>query len=129
MKKANDIYQTVERIVQKDDRYKAEAYLFVLAALKYSLRKLGRSRHLTSEELLDGIKALGIEQYGPTTRMVFEHWGVKTTEDFGQVVFNMVDAGLLRKTEEDSIEDFKGVFDFQEEFDKKFKFRIDKDTL
>jgi len=129
MKETEDVYQIVEEIVQKDDRYKVEAYLFVLAALKYSLKKLKRSRQLSGEDLLEGIKQLGVEQYGPTTRMVFEHWGVKTTEDFGRVVFNMVDAGLLRKTEEDSIEDFKGVFDFREEFDKKFKFRIDKDTL
>jgi uncharacterized repeat protein (TIGR04138 family) len=129
MKTTEDIYQIVEQIVQKDDRYKAEAYLFVLAAYRYTLKKLGRSRHVTGEDLLEGIKGLGIKQYGPTTRMVFEHWGVRTTEDFGRIVFNMVDAGLMRKTEEDSIEDFKAVFDFIEEFDRKFKFRIDKDSL
>lgn len=129
MSTTKDVHQIVDQIVQKDARYKSEAYLFVLAALKHFLKKLGRRRDVTGEELLRGIKELGVEQYGPTTRMVFEHWGVRNTEDFGRIVFNMVDAGLLRKTEEDSIQDFKGVFDFREEFDKKFKFRIDKDSL
>jgi uncharacterized repeat protein (TIGR04138 family) len=129
MSDEKDMYQIVEQIVQKDATYKSEAYLFVLAALQHRLKKLGKRRDVTGEELLQGIKALGIEQYGPTTRMVFEHWGVRCTEDFGRIVFNMVDAGLLRKTEEDSIEDFKGVFDFREEFDKNFKFRVDKESL
>lgn len=129
MSEADHIDEIVNQIVQKDDRYKNEAYLFILAAVEYTLKKLGRRRDVTGEELLKGIKELGIEQYGPTTRIVFEHWGVKTTEDFGRMVFNMVKAGLLRKTEEDSIEDFKGVFDFREEFDKKFRFRIDKNSL
>ncbi len=129
MNRNRDIYQILDEIVRKDGCYKAEAYMFVLAALKYTLKKLGRSRNVSGDDLLEGIKGLGMEMYGPTTRLVFEHWGINTTEDFGRVVFNLVDAGVLRKTEEDSIDDFKGVFDFQEEFDRKFKFRVDKDSL
>lgn len=124
-----DIQQIVEQIVRKDERYKVEAYLFVLEAFNYTLDKLGKDRVESGKDLLQGIKELGIERYGPTARLVFEHWGVKTTEDFGWIVFNMVDAGLVRKTEEDTIEDFKGVFNFREEFDEKFKFRVDKDSL
>ena len=52
--------------------------------------------------------------------MVFEHWGVKSTEDFGEIVFNMVNENLLYKTEGDSKEDFKGFYDFEEAFKVKF---------
>lgn len=129
MDMSEEIYQKVEKIAHKDGRYKVEAYLFVLGAFQYTLKKLRRKRDITGRDLLEGIKTLGVERYGPTTRLVFEHWGVRTTEDFGRVVFNMVEAGLMKKTEEDTIEDFKGVYSFQEEFDRKFKFRVDKDSL
>jgi len=129
MRTSEQIYQKMERIAQRDGRYKIEAYLFVLDAFEHTLKKLRRKRNITGKDLLEGIKTLGIGKYGPTTRLVFEHWGVKTTEDFGWIVFNMVEAGLMRKAEEDTIEDFKDVFNFREEFDDKFEFRVDKDSL
>ncbi len=129
MSKTENVYQIVDRIVQKDNCYKSEAYLFVLDALVYTQKKARKSRDVNSQALLQGIKELGVKKFGPTARMVFEHWGVRTTEDFGRVVFNLVKSGFLKKTEDESVADFKGAFDFREEFERKFKYRIDKDFL
>jgi|UniRef100_A0A7C6A881 uncharacterized repeat protein (TIGR04138 family) len=116
-----------EEILKKDSRYKLEAYLFVLAALEYTREMTGKPKHVTGKELLEGIKQLGLEQYGIMTKTVFESWGVKTTNDFGQIVFNMVASGILSKTEEDKIEDFDNVYDFTEVFEKNYTFNIKND--
>lgn len=112
-----DFYKKVEEIVEKDPRYKAEAYEFLMQALWFTQKKLKREGHITGQELLGGIREFGLEQYGPMTKTVFQHWGIRTTEDFGEVVFNMVECGLLRKTDKDSRDDFKNVYDFNETFD------------
>jgi len=112
----------VEEIVAKDPCYKVEAYDFVMGALNYIQSKLDRPRQVTGRELLEGVREYGLERFGLMTRTVFENWGVRRTEDFGNIVFNMVDAGLLAKTEEDSIEDFKDGYDFKEAFDKGYKY-------
>jgi len=114
--------QEFEPILQKDSRYKLEAYFFVLAALDYTRKDTGKPKHITGKELLEGIRKLGLEQYGIMTKTVFESWGVKTTNDFGQIVFNMVTTGLLGKTEEDKVEDFDNVYDFTEVFEKNYQF-------
>ena len=106
----------LDEIIKKDSRYKQEAYRFVMAALNYTVSKLGRTRHISGEKLLGGIKEYAREQFGPMARTVLEHWGVTSTEDFGHIVFNMVDAGILGKTDSDSIDDFKNGYDFKEVF-------------
>lgn len=114
--------QKFDEILKKDSRYKLEAYFFVLAALDYTRKLTKKPKHVTGKELLEGIKRLGLEQYGIMTKTVFESWGVKTTRDFGEIVFNMVKAGILAKTEEDKIEDFDNVYDFDEVFEKNYHF-------
>jgi len=109
-----DFYAKVEEIIRKDPRYKPDVYSFVMQALWFTQKKIARTGHVTGRELLVGIKELGLEQYGPMAKVVFNHWGVQKTDDFGAIVFNMVDAGLMQKTDEDSVEDFKGVYDFDE---------------
>jgi len=116
MKEAINILETVEKIVERDGRYKAEAYSFVLEALSYTVKELKAPRHVSGGELLKGIKQYAKTQFGPMVCTVFEHWGIKSTEDFGHIVFRLVDAKLLGKTEEDSIEDFKDGYDFKEVF-------------
>ena len=116
MKETIRILETMEKIVDQDSSYKIEAYSFALEALSYSVKKLNKPRHLTGSELLAGIKDYAKRQFGPMVRAVFEHWGVNTTEDFGHIVFKLVDAKLLGKTEEDSIEDFKNGYDFKQVF-------------
>jgi uncharacterized repeat protein (TIGR04138 family) len=104
------------QILAQDPRYKPEAYVFVHDALGHTSAKLEQRRHITGRELLDGIKDLALQRYGPMARAVLNSWGVRTTDDFGAIVFNLVDAGLLFKTEEDHIEDFHAVFDFDDAF-------------
>ncbi len=114
-----DFRHKVEQIVEVDPRYKPDAYEFVMQALWFTQRKLKRRGHVTGRELLDGIREFGPDQYGPMTKTVFNHWGVMTTDDFGEIVFNMLESGLMGKSESDSRDDFKGVYDFNEAFDIK----------
>jgi uncharacterized repeat protein (TIGR04138 family) len=104
------------QIIASDPRYKAEAYVFVHDALGHTWVRLDERRHVTGKELLAGIKDLALERYGRMARAVLNSWGVKTTDDIGAIVFNLVDAGLLSKTDEDRIEDFHSVYDFDEAF-------------
>ncbi len=117
---AND--PVFDRILEKDQRYRIAAYIFVLEALNYTREKFQVEKHVTGGQLLEGIKELGIRKFGPLTKMVFEYWGVEKTIDFGNIVFNMVNEGILSKTEEDSIEDFEDVYDFEETFVKGYEF-------
>jgi uncharacterized repeat protein (TIGR04138 family) len=120
MEQNSDFYEKVEKIVEKDPRYKVAAYAFVMLALNYTLSKLDKPRHVTGRELLEGIKRFGLAQYGPMTKTVFDYWGVRTTRDFGEIVFNLVENKLLGRTEEDKIEDFDNAYDFEEELVKKY---------
>ena len=110
----------IEKITEKDPRYAAEAYRFVRDALEYTVSRLDAPRHVSGQELLEGIREYALEQFGPIARRVLEEWGIRTCLDFGHIVFNMVEAGLLAKREEDSLEDFRGGYDFEEAFVKPF---------
>jgi len=114
--KKKDFYKLVEEVCLKDRRYKTDAYEFVMQALHFTQGKLKKKAHLSGKELLLGIKDFAIEQYGPMSKTVLEHWGVTKTEDFGNIVFNMVERSILSKTADDSVNDFKQVYDFQEAF-------------
>lgn len=116
--------KNLAKIVEKDPRYPVEAYLFVIEALFYTREKLELEGHVTGKQLLEGIKDLALQRYGTMTKMVFEHWGVKETIDFGNIVFNMVNEKVLGKTEEDKIDDFKNIYDFDEVFVKNYKLDV-----
>lgn len=103
-------------IVKADPRYSAEAYVFVIEALEYYRKKMGIAGHVTGRQLLDGIRDLALQRYGAMSKMVFEHWGVTKTIDFGNIVMNMVNAKVLGKTQQDSVEDFADVYDFDKVF-------------
>lgn len=122
MKSKEDLISVLNKICQKDSRYKIDAYSFVLAALNATMEALKRNGHVSPKELTRGIKDFAIREYGRMARAVFEHWGIKTTEDFGHVVFNMVESGVLGKTESDNIDDFKEVFDFKKAFEDEYPF-------
>ncbi len=106
----------LEQVIAKDPRFKPEAYVFVHDALGHTWARLDQRRHVTGRELLEGIKDLALKRYGPMARVVLNSWGIRTTDDFGVIVFNLVDAGVLSKTEEDHIEDFHAMYDFDEAF-------------
>ncbi len=117
--------EALEQILAKDPRYHREAYSFVREALDFTqnlIRKqqTGQIRHVTGQELLDGIRQFALTQFGPMTTTVLEEWGVRCCRDFGEIVFNMVEIGLLAKTEKDSREDFEGGYEFEEAFRKPF---------
>jgi len=113
----NKFYKKLAAIVEKDTRYKPDAYEFVMQGLWSTQKKLKKPAHVTGRELAEGIREFALEQYGPMVKTVFEHWGVKSTADFGEIVFAMVDQGIMGKTEEDSREDFLDVYSFDEAFD------------
>ena len=111
-------------MLDNDKRYVPESYSFVMAAMDFTTKKLARRGHITGQELVEGIREYALREFGPMSRSVLEHWGVKTTNDFGEIVFNMIDAGMLGKTEQDSKEDFNNRFDFKVAFDKGCKYTI-----
>ena len=122
-----ELLEKIRKICGKNPRYKPEAYLFVLASLHFTVNSLSESRHVTGQELLAGIRVYGMDQFGPMTRQVFSHWGITRTEDFGNIVFSLVDAKLLGKTEEDSIEHFQDIYDFETAFDPQLLFKLSDD--
>ncbi len=117
--------EALEFIRTRDARYETDAYVFVREALDHTQKTIGkdargRMRHVSGQELLKGIREYALSQFGPMTTMVLEYWGIRKCRDFGEIVFNMVDSGLLAKTESDSREDFDGGYDFDEAFRKPF---------
>ena len=117
--------QSIEDLAERVGRFKKDAYLFIYDALQYTVEKLGKTdlpteeRHISGRDLLYGISEFALDQLGPLTRSVFAHWGIYKTRDFGEIVFNLVNAKLMSKTERDNIEDFIDVYDFADEFDWK----------
>lgn len=116
----------LERITSEDLRYKEDAYLFVLEALSYTQKKFKSVKHVSGEELLTGMKELLLNKFGPMTLTVLDHWGIRTTEDFGNIVFNLVENRVLTKTEEDNIESFRDGYDFEEVFEKGYRKQLAK---
>jgi len=116
MKEQKDFYQAVDEICVKDSRYKPGAYEFVMQGLHFTQKRIKRQGHIKGQELAEGIRDLALDQFGPMVRTVFSHWGISRTEDFGNIVFNMVNKKILSKTEEDSLQDFKDVYNFEAVF-------------
>jgi len=114
----------VDQICEKDSRYKREAYEFIMEALTYTQKRFRRVKHVTGVELLAGIKQLLQRKFGLMTLTVLEYWGITTTQDFGNIVFNLVSHKILSKTEEDTLESFQNVYDFREVFDVGYRKRF-----
>ena len=116
--------EAIGRIRAKDPRYERDAYLFVREALDHTQKSIGKDSrgrlHVTGQELLGGIREFALSQFGPMTMTVLEEWGIRCSQDFGEIVFNMVEIGLLAKTKEDSRADFQPGYDFFEVFRKPF---------
>lgn len=110
----------MDRIRLREARYDERAYLFVLAALEFCQQRLPDRRHLTGRELAVGCRDLALQRYGVLARTVLDHWGVRDSLDIGEIVFTLVDVGLLMSQPNDSKEDFIGVFDFQQAFDRDY---------
>ena len=116
-----DFKEVVKIICAKDGRYPSEAYAFVREALDFTTKMFNRpaenqKKHVTGPELLDGIRDYAIQEFGPMTSTVFKTWNIGRTEDFGEIVFNLVESGLLGKTDTDKREDFANGYDFTNTF-------------
>jgi uncharacterized repeat protein (TIGR04138 family) len=131
----DQVISRIEAHIRDRRPYKAQAYLFVLGALEFTLDKLGRKgkpetpeavRHVSGQELSYGIKDYAVAQFGPTARMVLDNWGIKTTSDFGRIVYDLIDLKLLGKNEQDKIEDFDNVFNLDQELIDNYRFKLDK---
>lgn len=133
------------QLLNRDRRYRLDAYAFVEEALGYAHEALGMGkpqvsedeppgpepsescgqaeRHLTGQELCEAIRQYAVEEYGYMAKSVLNSWGVYTTRDFGNIVFNLIEIKRMKKTREDRLEDFDDVYDFDTAFQKSFHFR------
>lgn len=115
-----------KKMIERSGGFPPEAFQFVREGLAHTMKSLhgelsedpsDERRHVSGQQLCLGLRDYAIERYGLLARTVLMHWGIRRTDDFGKIVFAMIEAGVMRKTEEDSIEDFRGVFDFAEAFE------------
>jgi uncharacterized repeat protein (TIGR04138 family) len=111
----------VDLIRERDPRFAPEAFHFVREALDWEVSRLPERRHISGPELLGAVGQLAVERFGPMARTVLNHWGLSAGEDVGQIVFLLVEAGILSKTDEDSIEDFSGVVRFDDAFESGYR--------
>ncbi len=125
MSEEQDPQEVLDRILENDDRYPRRAYLFVMEAVSFTVEKLTVRRHITGKELSLGIRDFAIERFGIAAKLVFEEWNITKTRHFGDIVFSLVNEGLLRKTEEDAIEDFDDVFDFAAAFETEIQIDLE----
>jgi uncharacterized repeat protein (TIGR04138 family) len=124
------------QIVDRDGRYPYEAYDFVFAALNHTqrmLKKVPRDEetgstepqcHVSGRELLDGIRDLALREFGLMARVVFRMWGINSTSDFGEIVFNLVSENLMSKSEEDTRDDFRDVYDLEKALIDDFRMEL-----
>jgi len=112
--------EAVEHLTVQDPRYHRDAYYFIREALdqavKLRKRQVGEAGHVTGQQICEGAKQVALKAYGPMVATVLDFWGIKRTEDFGEIVWNLIDLGVFGKTETDSRKDFENVYSFQEAF-------------
>ncbi len=118
----NEIALKIKKLSDLYPQYKIESYSFLLSALHFTVEKLKKPRHVSGQELLEGIRGYALEQFGPMARTVLNHWGIEESIDFGKMVFALIEVDLMRKNDEDSMDDFKNGFDFKDAFDQKYDF-------
>ena len=117
--------EALESVVTNDPRYQRDGYIFLRDTLDFTTKQQKKVkgvsvRHVTGPELLDGVRQYALKEFGPMVMTVFDSWGIHSSEDIGHMVFNLIGAGIFGKTEQDSIEDFKDVYDFEEAFVRPF---------
>jgi uncharacterized repeat protein (TIGR04138 family) len=117
--------EALDSIVASDPRYHRDAYIFLRDSLDFTTKQQKKAkgatvRHVSGPKLLEGVRQYALREFGPMVLTVFDSWGIRCCEDVGNMVFNLIGAGIFGKTDEDSIEDFKSVYDFQDAFVKPF---------
>ena len=123
-----DFNEIVNLICKEDSRYDRKAYSFIREGLDYAVKELKKketerakqSLHVSGAELLLGIRAYALDQYGPLAITVLGSWGINRCSDFGEIVFNLIEYNVFSKTEADRREDFAEIYTFAEAFVKPF---------
>jgi uncharacterized repeat protein (TIGR04138 family) len=133
----SNYHPKIADIARRDARYAYEAYEFVFAALDHTLKALGRvprgpaapveaSDHVSGPELLHGIREYALREFGLMARTVFRRWGINRTDDFGEIIFNLIEANLMSQTPDDSRRDFHAVYDLDEELVDGYHIRLEE---
>lgn len=123
-----DFAEIVSLICKEDPRFDRKAYDFIRLGLDHTVKdikkkdsaRVGKSRHVSGPELLEGLRIYALDQYGPLTKTVLNSWGVKRCSDFGDIVFNLIEYNVFSKTENDRLEDFADIYTFDDAFVKPF---------
>jgi uncharacterized repeat protein (TIGR04138 family) len=116
MEQEPELIRELRRLVRERGRWPLDAYLFVYQAIDAAQRQVGEKRHVTPRELLEGFRCLAVDTFGPLSLMVLRSWRLTESRDVGQMVFDMVERGLMTKTDEDRLEDFAGAWALEETF-------------
>jgi len=116
----------LDELVKTDPRYSVDAYAFLMDALAYTVAQAGERRHVTGSELALGARDLALDCWGPMARHVLKAWGIGRTQDFGEIVFNLIGVGLLAKEETDKKTDFDNLYDFAEAFGTSYSPQFDE---
>ena len=115
-----DFAEAVAVLTESDTRYHPDAYFFLRDGLDHAVklrkRQLGEGGHVTGQQLCEGIRQMAIKAFGPMVPTVFEYWGIRKTDDIGEMVWNLIELGTFGRTETDSRADFKNVYSFREAF-------------
>jgi uncharacterized repeat protein (TIGR04138 family) len=121
--------KSIEEIVKADKRYTVQAVSFVYEGLGYTSKKLAEAmpektelKHVSGQDLARGLRDLAIERYGRLAKTTLNHWGIKTTRDFGEIVYLMIAHKWMSAQPADSIDDFNDVYDFKTAFEDAFQF-------
>ncbi len=126
--------QAMRDLLNEDKRYKLEAYQFIREALQYANENLNLGdadsekpekqgpQHITGQQLCEACRLYAIEQYGYLSKMVLANWGIHSTSDFGEVVYNLIRIEQMRKNESDRREDFNDIYTFDDAFEPNFEF-------
>jgi len=117
--------EVLDRLRERHPRFHDTGYLFVLSALHHVLAALAEPRHVSGRELACGARELALERFGPMARTVLEYWGIGSTRDLGEMVFALVDCGVLIKQDDDNLDEFDDVFDFEDAFERDYPWATD----
>ncbi len=121
-----DFAEAVDLVIKKDPRYTRDAYFFLRDALTHTVKQTGRKsrnqvdKHVSGQQLLDGIRQYALKQFGPMVVTVFEYWGIRRCSDFGEMVYNLIQIEIFGKSDADTIDDFKDGYSFKEAFIDQF---------
>jgi uncharacterized repeat protein (TIGR04138 family) len=113
----------VEEIASRDDRFDVGGYVFLRETLDYTIRMVRPTKkdpksggHVSGQQLLEGFRRCAVKNFGPMAITVLDEWGIRSTDDVGDMVFNLIEAEVFGKTDNDSKQDFASVYDFNEVF-------------